>query len=104
MIIGNNQENASFPAGTCAERVALHAALSLDPDARIEAIAVVAPSMPERKAATPCGVCRQALVEQQNRQKSPFVILMGYPGGEVIRIDSPESLLPLSFRGDFLGL
>jgi cytidine deaminase len=102
MTIGSNQENASFPAGSCAERSALHACMSLSPEAYIDVIAVVAPKAKGRDPIPPCGICRQALVEQERRQGGPLRILLGSPGGEVLEIGSAESLLPLSFDASFL--
>jgi len=102
LVLGSNQENASFPAGCCAERTALHAAMVSDADGQIEVIAIVAPSMPGKAPASPCGVCRQALVEQEGRQGSKLRVLLGSPGGMAVLLDSAADLLPLSFNGGFL--
>ncbi len=55
---GANFENAAFGAGTCAERVALGAALAAG-EREFLAVACVGADV----AITPCGICRQALAE-----------------------------------------
>jgi cytidine deaminase len=102
IVLGNNQENASYPAGCCAERVALHAAMATYPDDVVDRIAVVSPTMPGKEPVTPCGVCRQVMLEQENRQGSPIRILLADPGGKVLELQRTSDLLPLSFKGDFL--
>ncbi|MBL7964547.1 MAG: cytidine deaminase [Flavobacteriales bacterium] len=103
VVTGSNQENASFPAGTCAERTALHAALAADPKAVVECVAIVVPQLKRQVPVSPCGICRQALLEQEHRQGSPIRLLMGTRKGIVIETFSAESLLPLAFDGSFLG-
>lgn len=103
IIPGSNQENASFPAGTCAERTALHAAMSVLPKGVVESIAVVVPQVKGSRPVTPCGICRQALVEQERRQGGPIRLLLGVVKGPVIETFSAETLLPLSFDSSQLG-
>ena len=102
VVTGNNQENASFPAGICAERTALHAAMSLDPDAVVKEIAVVVTTAHGQEPVSPCGICRQALLEQEVRQNAPMRIIMGLPKGPVKEVASARALLPLSFDVSFL--
>ncbi|MBP6312987.1 MAG: cytidine deaminase [Flavobacteriales bacterium] len=102
VVTGNNQENASFPAGICAERTALHAAMSLDPDAVVNEIAVVVTTANGDEPVSPCGICRQALLEQEIRQNAPMRIVMGLPNGPVKEVASARALLPLSFDVSFL--
>ncbi|MBV6405743.1 MAG: Cytidine deaminase [Flavobacteriales bacterium] len=102
IIPGSNQENASFPAGICAERAALHAAMSVLPKGTVECMAIVVPQVKGRDPVTPCGICRQALLEQEHRQGSPLRLLMGIVRGPVLETFSAESLLPLSFDSSFL--
>lgn len=97
LVPGSNQENASFPAGTCAERTALHAAMAVLPKGVVESIAIVVPQVKGSKPVTPCGICRQALVEQERRQGGPIRLLMGVVKGPVLETFSAETLLPLSF-------
>ncbi len=102
VVPGNNQENASFPAGICAERTALHACMSQDPEAVVEVMAIVVPSADPKRPVTPCGICRQALVEQQLRQKAPMRLLMTVPGGPIWEVARASDLLPLGFDASFL--
>lgn len=97
VVAGSNQENAAFPAGCCAERTALHAAMSLTPKGYVEAIAVVVPRVRNADPVSPCGICRQALVEQEYRQGGPIRVLLGAVNGEVQEIPTANDLLPLSF-------
>src|SRR5262245_54876480 len=62
VVAGNNQENAAFPAGCCAERTALNAAMATHPKGYVDAIAVVVPRVRHHDPVPPCGICRQALV------------------------------------------
>lgn len=102
IVPGSNQENASFPAGICAERTALHAAMSVLPKGTVECLAIVVPQVRGQKPVTPCGICRQALVEQERRQESPIRLLMGIVRGPVLESFSSEALLPLSFDSGHL--
>lgn len=104
VVTGSNQENASYPAGTCAERTALHAAMAFDPHGVAETMAIVVPSVTGERPVTPCGICRQALLEQEVRQKrQPLRLLMAVPNGPVYEVLSASSLLPLSFDASFLN-
>ena len=91
------------PAGICAERTALHAAMTVLPKGEVESIAIVVPQVKGTKPVTPCGICRQALVEQERRQKGPMRLLMGIVKGPVIETFSAETLLPLCFDSAQLG-
>lgn len=104
VILGNNQENASFPAGLCAEGVAIFNAGANHPQKRIDAIAVMASSQlhSSNTPAAPCGVCRQAIAEFENKQKHPIRIIMAAPPGPVYICDSIAHLLPLGFDSSFL--
>ena len=102
VVSGNNQENASFPAGICAERTALHAAMSVMPKGTIESMAIVVPQVRGSRPVTPCGICRQALIEQERRQEGPIRLLMGLMRGPVIEMFSVDALLPLSFDSSHL--
>ncbi len=103
LVPGSNQENASYPAGTCAERTALHAAMAVLPKGTVESLAIVVPQVKGTRPVTPCGICRQALVEQERRQGGPIRLLMGVVKGPVIETFSAETLLPLSFDSSQLG-
>lgn len=98
-ITGTNQENAAFPSGMCAERVALFSAAATHPGKRITKIAVVARRKggKELLPATSCGPCRQVMLEFETRQKSPIQIVMFDQHHNWIKAPSAESLLPYGF-------
>jgi len=99
IVCGNNQENAAYPSGLCAERVALFYAGAQYPDIPVKAIAIAAFSEGQQVAhVSPCGSCRQVLLETENRFRKPIrVILCGTE--EVGIIESAASLLPVGFDG-----
>lgn len=103
IITGNNQENAAYPSGICAERTAVFFANANYPDQKIVAIAVAAHHNGEftKDVVTPCGACRQVLLEVETRYKTPLKILM-YSNDEVYVVNSIKSLLPLSFGDEML--
>jgi cytidine deaminase len=102
-VQGNNQENAAHPDGLCAERVALFAAHAMHPGSAVKMMAIAA-FYKEKildQPAYPCGSCRQALLESENRFDQPVRILMyGKKGIQVA--NSIRDLLPLSFDSSFL--
>ncbi|PZP42130.1 MAG: cytidine deaminase [Pseudopedobacter saltans] len=101
MISGANIENASFPAGICAERAALSSVSSLAPNVKILSIAVsyINDNGQNESIISPCGICRQVISEYQQRQGSPISILLSnsLPSSKVIEIPSIEALLPFMF-------
>jgi len=102
IVTGTNQENASFPVGICAERVLLSSVSSQYPAEVIEAIAV---SYDNRngesdKPVSPCGICRQTLLEYEQRQQKPIRLILAGMEGKVYVIDTAGILLPLSFKSD----
>jgi len=100
VVQGNNQENAAYPSGLCAERVAIFAASANHPDKKITAIAVTASSttFTSGEPVTPCGSCRQSMLEYELKQNTPIVVYLLSPSGQVIRIPSVSQLLPLYFE------
>lgn len=98
IVTGNNQENAAYPSGLCAERTALFYANANHPDKAVKAIAIAAHNKGQysKDVCTPCGSCRQVLVEVENRYDSPVEIIM-YGEGQIYEVDSIRDLLPLSF-------
>ena len=103
IITGNNQENAAYPSGLCAERVAVFYANSVYPDQEIEAIAIAAwaNNTFTKDAITPCGGCRQVLLEAENRFSAPMRILM-YSEEGIYVVNTIKTLLPLSFGDEQL--
>ncbi|HCO67642.1 MAG TPA: cytidine deaminase [Dysgonomonas sp.] len=104
IITGNNQENAAYPSGLCAERTALFYANANYPDKAVKAIAIAAYNKGgySKDVCTPCGSCRQVLVEVENRYSLPIEIIM-YGEGQIYEVDSIRDLLPLSFGKDSMG-
>lgn len=99
IVTGNNQENASFPSGLCAERTAIYYAGSQFPDAKIKTIAICAGSLnkPTTMPIPPCGACRQAIAEYEIKQKSSVEIYFMGELGPVAKSNSLENLLPFMF-------
>ncbi|MGI9552237.1 MAG: cytidine deaminase [Aurantibacter sp.] len=103
-VIGNNQENASYPAGVCAERVAILHAGAKYPGIMIKAIAISATSTSYQvnRPVSSCGICRQTMAEFEQKQKAPIEILMSGEIGPVIKCNSVLDLIPFAFDGSFL--
>lgn len=97
IVTGSNQENAAYPSGLCAERVTLFHAGHSYPDVPVVAIAIAAATNGRQvESISPCGACRQVLLETEQRYGKPVkVLLCGTK--EVIVAESAESLLPLCF-------
>ena len=97
-VIGANQENAAFPSGLCAERSAVFAAQSMFPDKPITALAIAARNENglTSQPVSPCGACRQVILEMEDRYKQDVRILL-YGTEGVYVIPSVKSLLPLHF-------
>lgn len=104
IVAGSNQENASFPVGLCAERVVLASASSLYPKVPVDAIAISYQSAQGTSdhPITPCGICRQALQEFQNRVARPIRLILGGMKGRVYIIPDASMLLPLGFTSEEL--
>lgn len=98
IVIGANQENAAFPSGLCAERTAVFAAQAQHPEQPITMLAIAAQNDNGfiKEPITPCGACRQVILEIEDRYKQPVKILL-YGTDGVYCINSVKDLLPLSF-------
>ncbi|WP_420320258.1 cytidine deaminase [Flagellimonas sp.] len=105
IVIGNNQENSSYPSGLCAERVAVFQAGAKFPGVTIKSIAISATSnnYVVDKPAGPCGNCRQSIIEYEQKQESPISILLRGEVGPVFKCNSISDILPLAFSRSFLG-
>lgn len=104
VVAGTNQENAAYPSGLCAERTALFWANSQHPDKAVEILAIAARTEEGELAhpITPCGACRQVMLETEKRFNTPIrIILYGTEECYIIE-DGVRTLLPLSFDSDFL--
>ncbi|MES2004141.1 MAG: cytidine deaminase [Bacteroidota bacterium] len=101
-VAGSNQENASYPVGLCAERVLLSAASSVYPGVPIETIAISYQTEDGKsdRPISPCGICRQTLVEYENRFEHPIRLILGGKDGKVYIIPKASMLLPFGFSGE----
>jgi cytidine deaminase len=104
VIFGNNQENAAYPSGLCAERVAIFQAGARFPNAKVLEIAITATSQKHVVAEPipPCGACRQSIAEYEIRQELPIEIYFMGETGPVLMSASLHNLLPLTFKKSFL--
>ena len=99
LIAGNNQENASYPSGLCAERTAVYYAGAEFPNQKILRMAIVAGSTlnPTTKPIPPCGACRQALSEYEVKQNTPMELYFMGTSGQIAYSNSVENILPWIF-------
>lgn len=99
IISGNNQENASYPSGLCAERTAVYYAGAEFPNQKILRMAIVAGSTinPTTKPIPPCGACRQALSEYEVKQNTPMELYFMGTSGQIAVSKSVENILPWIF-------
>ena len=104
VVKGSNIENAAYPSGLCAERVALFSAQAQFPGVAVEALAITACS--EIKDVTepvaPCGACRQVMVETEQRSGSPMRIICQGNTGKVFVFEGVETLMPFIFLTKFM--
>ena len=104
VVVGNNQENAAYPSGLCAERVAIYQAGAIYPNAKIEKIAITATSQNHKvtEPIPPCGSCRQAIAEYEIKQEENIEIYFMGEEGAVMKSNSLSDLLPLTFQRSHL--
>lgn len=104
IVLGSNQENAAYPMCLCAERVALGNAALNHPESKMLALAIRVRNelKPVPEPAAPCGSCRQAISETEDRQAKPIRILMQGDDETVYEVESAHALLPLGFNNQFL--
>ena len=104
IITGNNQENAAYPSGMCAERVAIWKASSSFPNKKVKKIAIAAISSNKKldRPVGPCGACRQTLFEYEVKQGEDVEVIFMGEVGSVVKTPSIASLLPFSFDSSYL--
>ena len=104
IVVGSNQENAAYPSGLCAERVAIFHAGAVYPEATILKIAITAASDNNSTAipVPPCGACRQSIAEYEIRQNTPIKIYYMGETGAVHQSESLKNLLPFMFDNKLL--
>jgi len=105
IVTGTNQENASYPVGICAERVLLSTVSSLYPDIPVTTMAVSYQSnkIKSDHPISPCGMCRQALLEFEGRTSKLIRLILAGIKGKIYVIRSASQLLPLAFSSEELG-
>jgi cytidine deaminase len=105
IVTGTNQENASYPVGICAERVLLSTVSSLYPDIPVTTMAVSYQSnkIKSDHPISPCGMCRQALLEFEGRTSKLIRLILAGIKGKIYVIRSASQLLPLAFGSEELG-
>lgn len=91
-----NQESVSYPSGLCAERALLFSVMQ-NKDSKIDSIAISAIKDGKHKEVSPCGICRQTMLDMEQRQNSPIELIFFFEGRYVIA-PSAKSLLPFSFE------
>jgi cytidine deaminase len=104
IVLGNNQENAAYPSGMCAERVAIWNASSQYPSKKVIKLAISASSSSHivKEPVAPCGACRQTLSEYEMKQEEPIEVFFMGAEGKVIKTPSVLDLLPIAFDKTFL--
>ena len=104
VIFGSNQENAAYPSGLCAERVAIYHAGAVYPKMTVKHMAITVRSLNHTvdKPTPPCGACRQALAEYESNQKTPIEIYFMGETGKVVKASSVQDLLPFIFDKTYL--
>jgi len=104
IFAGSNQENSAYPSGLCAERVAMFYANAQFPDVAVKTIAIAAFTngifLPE--PITPCGSCRQVLLESEMRFEKDITILL-YGTKHIFQLENIRQLLPLCFEKSSLN-
>lgn len=99
IVLGSNQENIAFPSGLCAERVALFYAGANFPNQVVKKIVIVAKGdlVPLDKILSPCGSCRQVMLETEVRQKTPYEVILVSQNGKTLIFNAASDLLPFAF-------
>lgn len=105
VVAGTNQENASYPVGICAERVLLGSVATLHPNIPIESMAISYSNNGSKSdhPISPCGMCRQSLLEYETRLHKPIRLILSGQEGKVFVIKTASQLLPFAFTNKELG-
>ncbi|HEY8367506.1 MAG TPA: cytidine deaminase [Bacteroidia bacterium] len=92
---GNNQENAAYPDGLCAERVAIFKASADNPGVAMQSVYITCTET--GGICAPCGSCRQALMEYENKQGSPIQVWIPGGNGKILMVEAVKDILPFPF-------
>lgn len=100
IVLGSNQENAAFPSGICAERTALFYAGANFPNQQIKKIVIVAKGnfADPTKVLSPCGSCRQVMIESESRQREKIEVYLVNENEQTVKLNSTFDLLPFAFE------
>lgn len=107
VVTGSNQENAAYPDGLCAERVALFSAGAQHRDVPVLKIAVAARPGHQKDSfvpAAPCGSCRQVMLEYETKQEQPMQLITQWANEKIVVLPTISQLLPLSFTKEALRI
>lgn len=99
IVFGTNQENASYPVGICAERSLLSVAATLFKGIPIQTMAITYHNIKgdSNSPVSPCGMCRQALREYEERMQHPIRLILSGMTGQIFVIENVGHILPFSF-------
>ena len=102
---GNNQENAAFPSGLCAERATLYWVSANFPNDIIKKVFVIGGPREGNEVIPPippCGSCRQSMIEFETKQNQSIELYFSNLNEEAIHVQSIKDLLPFTFDASFL--
>jgi cytidine deaminase len=104
IVTSSNQENAAYPSGHCAESIAVSYAKAQFPGAKIRSVAIAARRDNETdfNPVSPCGKCRQVILEFEIQQKEPIQMILYHHDDHILLIEGVRSLLPISFEDDMM--
>ncbi|HHU98325.1 MAG: cytidine deaminase [Bacteroidales bacterium] len=104
IVKGANVENAAYPSGSCAERTALSYSVANFSDRKVVAIAVAAltDGVLTEDPVTPCGNCRQMLIEEEQRNGRPIKVILAGKSAIYV-LENSQGLMPLSFTASNLS-
>lgn len=104
IVLGTNQENVAYPSGLCAERVAIFSASTNHPNERIDTMAITVNTDKSLivDPLSPCGNCRQVIMEYQHKQRSPIRLILAGQSEKVWIFEDAAALLPFGFEADYL--
>ena len=105
IVAGTNQENASYPVGICAERVLLGNAATLYPGIALDTMAISydGHEVKSDHPISPCGMCRQSLLEYETRVNRPVRLILAGQQGKVYVLKTARFLLPFAFSKEGIG-
>ncbi|HOY32936.1 MAG TPA: cytidine deaminase [Bacteroidales bacterium] len=105
IVCGNNQENAAYPSGLCAERVAMFAASARFPGIAFKSIAITAKSknFVVNQPVSPCGACRQVMAEYEKLGNKAFKVILKGESGKIIVLNNSSALMPMAFNSSHLN-